>query len=290
MAFKFNWVWAGGSVFFFASAAPAQKRPAMIDFQPGGKWTVDYAANLCVLGRDMVAGNRRLRFSVRPSVNATDAMIAITEPTAKSRRIEGYPFVRFGDGTRVYASGQRMWKDGIQWTIIHLMREDLDLLERPDPSVEIWFGDQYYRLFPGDMTKADQALAACERDLLKLMGMSEAEQDRLATPPTYPKESILRSSDYPDVLLSKDIEARMGLLLDIGADGRVKSCTAMESSGIPAFDTYACDIFRKRGRYGPALDKDGKPMRTLTYQRVRWMIETNLWGKPYKDPRRKDRK
>ena len=271
----------------WGAAAYAQKRPPIVDFTPSGKWTVDYAANLCVLGRDMFAGDRRLRFSVRPSLNAEDAMIAITETGAKSRRLEGYPFVRFGDGFRVYASGQRLWRNGVQWTIIHLMREDLERLHTPGSSVEIWFGDQYYRLNPGGMAKASQALAVCERDLLKLMGMTEVEQDMLAKPPVYPKAGILRHSDYPDTLISKDIEARMGLLLDINAEGKVTACKAMESSGIPAFDTYACDIFRKRGRYGPALDKNGKPMRALTYQRVRWLIEPNLWGTPYKDDRQR---
>ena len=264
-----------------SSPALSQKRPPLAEFAPDGKWTVDYAANLCVLGRDMVSGDRKLRFSVRPSLNSPDAKIAITEKATKSRRLYGYPVVQFSDGSRASASGRQVWRDGTRWTLIGVLREDLTPLERPNSSVEIWFGDQYVRLNPGDMTKANLALATCERDLLKLMGMSEAEQEAMATPPVYPKGGILRHSDYPDTLISKDIEATMGLLIDVAADGRVTACKALESSGIAAFDTYACEIFKKRGKYGPAIDKGGNPMRALMYQSVNWYIEPNFWGTYY---------
>ncbi|WP_152555521.1 energy transducer TonB, partial [Sphingomonas sp. FUKUSWIS1] len=62
---------------------------------------------------------------------------------------------------------------------------------------------------------------------------------------------------------------------DINAQGRVENCTVTSSSGSPALDRAACAAMTRRGRYSPALDQAGNPMRSSATQRIRWTLPEN---------------
>ena len=61
-------------------------------------------------------------------------------------------------------------------------------------------------------------------------------------------------------------------VLLIDTDGSVKNCGIAVTSGDVGLDSAACAAITKRGRYKPALDKDGKPIAVHSTRRVVWRL------------------
>ena len=55
-------------------------------------------------------------------------------------------------------------------------------------------------------------------------------------------------------------------------DGRVTSCEVTGSSGNSALDQAACRNLQRRGRFEPALDRDGNPVASTYTKRVTWRL------------------
>lgn len=57
---------------------------------------------------------------------------------------------------------------------------------------------------------------------------------------------------------------------DINVQGLVENCRIISSSGDPDLDKATCDNITRRGRYRPATDAAGKPVRSSMSRRIRW--------------------
>lgn len=67
-------------------------------------------------------------------------------------------------------------------------------------------------------------------------------------------------SNYPPRAAREEREGRVGVRVQIGADGRVSSCSVSASSGSPDLDEAACDGMTRYARFDPALDDAGNPI------------------------------
>ena len=81
--------------------------------------------------------------------------------------------------------------------------------------------------------------------------------------------------DYPPSAIRAGEQGAVAMRWDINAQGRVENCTVTTSSGSPALDRAACAAMTRRGRYSPALDQNGNPMRSSATQRIRWTLPEN---------------
>lgn len=72
--------------------------------------------------------------------------------------------------------------------------------------------------------------------------------------------SFLR--DYPQTLFAFEME--------VGVDGRVSECTITTSSGSTEVDRLACILLRRRAKFVPAHDADGKPVASPYKGRFSW--------------------
>lgn len=79
-------------------------------------------------------------------------------------------------------------------------------------------------------------------------------------------------ADYPARALREEREGTSAITWDINAEGRVENCRVTSSSGSPDLDDAACKSITRRGRYQPALDQAGNPMRSSQSRRVVWQI------------------
>ena len=61
-------------------------------------------------------------------------------------------------------------------------------------------------------------------------------------------------------------------MVAVGPDGRVTSCEVTGSSGNSALDQAACRNLQRRGRFEPALDRDGNPVASTYTKRVVWRL------------------
>jgi len=55
----------------------------------------------------------------------------------------------------------------------------------------------------------------------------------------------------------------------------VESCRVTASSGSSELDQAVCRLLERRGRYSPALDQSGNPMRSRASRRVVWKLPDN---------------
>jgi TonB family protein len=84
--------------------------------------------------------------------------------------------------------------------------------------------------------------------------------------------SLFSTDDYPSSAVRAGEEGTTGVRLMIGTDGRVGGCDVISSSGSAALDAATCNILRRRARFRPALDAEGRPTIDYYTQRVRWVL------------------
>lgn len=98
-------------------------------------------------------------------------------------------------------------------------------------------------------------------------------QSTAATPLSSPANWI-STADYPASALRASEEGGVGFALEIGPDGRVRSCTITASSGSPTLDQTTCSLITLRARFAPTGTAAPTPM---TYRsRVMCKIPRNL--------------
>lgn len=83
----------------------------------------------------------------------------------------------------------------------------------------------------------------------------------------------ISNDDYPSDALSAEASGTSSIRWDIGTTGRVENCTVTKSSGNSSLDRAACSALTRRGRYTPAQDQSGQPIRVSGQTRnVRWVL------------------
>ena len=257
-----------------ATNASAKPAPPAKMLSPSGKWAVEYAKDMCVLNRKFGGGADEMVLAIKPAPNSDQARIMVLRKASESNIRTGTATLRFSDGTvPSYAMASSGWTKGMVVTAIDLPRSSLAPLVAGG-RVAIHFGIGLNHEFaPTGMAAAMQALAKCERDLLRGWGMSEAAQDAIATLPKAEIAKLFTDQDYPNKLVEKGIQGSVCALLTIDSNGAVTACRAIESSRTVELDELTCAIFRKRARYAPAIDKTGKAVSAPSYFRVNWMVE-----------------
>jgi len=96
-------------------------------------------------------------------------------------------------------------------------------------------------------------------------------QPKAAIPRTRPGEWA-NEDDYPAMDLRMNHEGVVRFQLAIGVDGRVSSCSVVQSSGWPGLDSATCALVAKRARFTPAQDESGQPMAGSYSNAIRWVI------------------
>lgn len=66
--------------------------------------------------------------------------------------------------------------------------------------------------------------------------------------------------DYPTSALREGREGTVHYQLVVATNGKAKSCQITQSSGYPDLDEETCKTMKKRVRFSPATDADGKPI------------------------------
>jgi protein TonB len=80
------------------------------------------------------------------------------------------------------------------------------------------------------------------------------------------------TDDYPPGALRDQREGVTKIAYVINEQGRIDSCNVTGSSGSPDLDDTSCRLMLRRGRFSPALDQSGKPIKSSGTRNVRWQI------------------
>lgn len=254
-----------------ATIAPAQVQPS--PKAPTGKWLIDFADKTCSLERNYGDASAQTTLAFIPTPFSDRLGLYVIAPKSGTEDYSGDGTIGFGpaqppadtfiESYDARSVGRRITRSG-------LSRADLS---RAYAGGRIAFivrkqaGMSF--LVPG-LEKALGVLDECVVDLVDSWGFSRAEQARLATP----AEALgkISADDYPRNAMEAADQGKNSARISVDADGRAHDCVVVESSGSEDLDGALCKVMR-RSRYKPAIDKSGRPMNGLAFQRVTWRME-----------------
>ncbi|WOF44063.1 energy transducer TonB [Sphingopyxis indica] len=114
----------------------------------------------------------------------------------------------------------------------------------------------------GPLDKALAAMRQCTDELLDHWGIDVAKHATLSRP-VIPKGNPGRwvlPGDYPPGKAWMGQRAIVMFRLNVDENGSVSACHIQNSIGDKAFDEAVCDALKRRARFEPALDSDGRPI------------------------------
>lgn len=80
------------------------------------------------------------------------------------------------------------------------------------------------------------------------------------------------TEDYPTRALREERAGVTGFRVTVTPDGRAGDCVVTSSSGSPDLDEATCSNVKRRARFNPATDGEGKPTTGSYSGRIRWVI------------------
>ena len=133
-----------------------------------------------------------------------------------------------------------------------------------------------YRLALGSMAAPMRTLRGCTTDLVKHWGLDPTEQASLARRPTPISDPRrwMNSADYPTDMVRQGGNGLVQFRLDISETGSIAGCHVQARTNPDAFADLSCKLISKRARFNPALDRDGKPIKSYFVNSVRWTMES----------------
>ncbi|WP_404337609.1 energy transducer TonB [Sphingomonas sp. MMS12-HWE2-04] len=133
-------------------------------------------------------------------------------------------------------------------------------------------GKKPLRLEFGPLDKPMAQLRACQNNLLKSWGYDPAVQASLqrAPRPISPPYKWLTSQDYPVASVMNGRNGMVQFRLDIDAEGKVGGCYVLDRTNPDEFADITCRAVSSRAKFEPALDAQGKAVRSYFVQKVQW--------------------
>jgi protein TonB len=83
------------------------------------------------------------------------------------------------------------------------------------------------------------------------------------------------TDDYPPSALRAEAEGTTAVSWEISEAGRAENCVVTSSSGNAALDDATCKVILRKGKYSPAVDQNGSPIRSRASRRVTWRMPTD---------------
>lgn len=114
-------------------------------------------------------------------------------------------------------------------------------------------------------------------DLIPQPEVAPAEPARPAFDPIAPKprndpSRWVTTADYRSTWINRELTGVARFRVEVGTDGRVKSCTITGSSGHAQLDQATCDLVTRRARFDAARDGTGAKAAGTWSSAVSWQL------------------
>ena len=272
-----------------AGPAFAEKDPLSLAQQQ--KWTVNYDDDSCHLINVFGTGDEQLALRLT-EYEPGDRFTLTLYGTSLASKVAGSPVkLAFSPQTVLRPYDSMSGLSGKFPMVI--IPDTLDFLDRvfapqlaPPPPVTpdqeaavtalaFQFGSKPpVRLELGSMAAPMRAMRACTTDLVKVWGLdpdAQAKLSRRATPKGSPG-NWATTNDYPIEQLRKDQNGLVRFRLDIDELGHPAGCHIQLKLKAEDFNKLTCDLLIKRARFYPALDVNGRPVKSYYVNAIRWVI------------------
>ena len=242
--------------------------------QPSGAWNVDYGESACVAGRAYGSGKGKIILAFHPApVDGTTQLLILREGrVADARQYDAT--INGGAPMRVSLLQYSAAKANKTISRITLTCDQFQSL-RSVGVLRIRGGNgASYRFAIKQLAAVKEELGKCVADLDRYWQMGPDQLAKIKTPAqaVQPLTSYFSSGDYPAQALSEHSTGRVGVRLMIDEKGAVKECATTETSGSGVLDAMTCIVLQDRAKFHPALDIDGKPVKSFDDTRVKWLI------------------
>lgn len=257
-------------------------------------WNINYADDYCRLQRMFGTGDERVmlmldrfspsedfrlnlagkRFSIKGNVRAATVQFGPALPEQKLDFYQGdigdeVPAWIFISGVRIRPRDQLVADPNFQ-PVTYSEADEASVSEiRVEKGLK-----RPLVLQTHSMKGAFAALRACTDELLQHWGI-DIERHRQAVQMARPLTSParwLRNEDYPSEMFLKGQPGLVQFRLVIGEDGSAASCHVQQSTNPGGFNDAVCNALKRRARFEPARDKDGKPVVSYYINRVHFSM------------------
>ena len=240
--------------------------------QPNSKWHVDYDEAQCTATRNYGTDDKPLLLVLKPSPYGGSIRLllisagASTEPARQleaSVQFDGQP--RIETTALKYSGGQRTVRS------INLPMADVKAQQNAK-TISIASAGSDYSFALSDVPPLLGALEKCRVALLEFWKADRTDRIRQEARPLRRLADLYSPRDYPRAAVRDDNQGTVSLSLLVDATGKVMDCSIDSSTGAARLDQMSCYILQNRATFRPALDKDGKPARSIYNQRISWKI------------------
>ena len=261
-----------------AAAAGCLFQPTTVfakPLEPTGKWVVDYRTDQCLASREYGNPEKPILFGIRPAPNGETYLLILAErhPGPELGQEEGVT-VDFGKGTMkswLLEFGAKSAKSDIYQ--IRIPAAEMDQAKVAS-SVKLGFpGRPDVELELQSMPALMKTLEDCTADLKRYWNLGGEKDGRISTPSKGDIRHLFSADDYPADAVRRNQSGNTQFILLVDQAGKIAGCDVVVASGIPVLDTMGCQVIRERGKFTPALDADGKPVRsTLVTPPITWVM------------------
>ena len=270
---------------------------------PTGKWVVDYADDSCSLSRNFGEGDRKVTvffeqfepgdtFNVTlvgPSVDPKDRpVVGLLRfgPNEDEDEVTGAAALTNGIPAIIFQGGQRLVpltdaeKSARKKAAARARPFEPPPIAAAREKAASWV--MLGKLLPFDLVfqtgPMDEPLAAlrqCAWDMVRSWGLDVEQQKRLAQKayPTRPSYSWFSPEDYPPEMQRGGYESIVHFRVLVDESGHPLSCHIQSSTRPKAFDDVVCKQVMKSATFHPALDAQGKPIRSYWRQTVNFVLQ-----------------
>jgi hypothetical protein len=273
---------------------------APLHLKPSSKWISDYQEDGCRLLRQFGEGDDLAlislsRYGLSDGFRLTLAgkmfkreqqRVAKLQfgPAEAEQSLEFLPGTFSGLPAMVFASDMRlglMTEQEIA-ALKNMQPQNISKFPRIGPKREnavkqLKIDDQSKRavtLELGSMQKPMAALSTCIDTLIVKWGYDLEKHKsltRYVTPVKNPGNWI-QSSEYPMDMLLEGQPAVVEFRLDVDENGNATGCYIQETTRKKEFDKAVCRGLMKRAKFQPALDADGKPLKSYYQNTVSFRV------------------
>ena len=273
------------------NAVPAlagKDKNAPIVLEPSSPWNVDFGDEKCRLARMFGEGeDRHLLFIEQGGPGPRFVLMAIgpafdsfRRPDRISIRFEDFPWDEqrkpmLGETKGIGASlifTQLSFEDFSdpeneakeQPRSEGLPRMDAELASAIN-SITLRYRDQLVVFRTGNIGDAIKVMNDCALNFVEVWGLDRGAHESMVQPPKWKNERAVArriQATYPSNALRRGEGGIIRLRVTVEEDGSISDCILNKATIADSLDSPACREMRK-AQFEPALDKDGKAMRSF---------------------------
>ena len=233
--------------------------------QPRTSWDVDYGDTRCAAVRSFGSPSDPIAFGIVPSINGeTYKLIVNVQWKGPIYAQEHRGTVDFG-GAKIGTWLLHFGKKGANSSNyeFHLSAAEVERAKGATTVLLHSDSGENFQFALSQMPELLDALHRCTADLQQYWNYGARSTVPLTKMPKADLRSIFTGDDYPSEAQQRGQEGKAQYQLLVDEKGSVAGCDLIVQSGVPIIDVMGCQVLLERAKFTPALDGNGKGVRSV---------------------------